>query len=177
MILKDHSLIFGHLWTLGGVGSLYPQDAQPHYAQIHIIQRWREYFPDASECPPIVYLDMWPVQGPVAVVIDPAMCQELVVDKNPPRDSMTRDLARPVMGDRSLISLDGPNHRLWRSRLNPGFSLRNLQSHMPSIIDEVEIFVRNLKATTREDGSWGHVFPLLQRSIDLTFDVIGRVIL
>lgn len=48
---------------------------------------------------------------------------------------------------------------------------------MPAIAEEVEVFVHNLKATTRQDGTWGPVFPLLPRSIDLTFDIIGRVVL
>ncbi|KAK9419313.1 putative Cytochrome P450 [Seiridium unicorne] len=176
-ILEPHSLIWGHLRVLGGVKALFPPDSQPHYSQIHIIRRWRQYFPDASECPSIIYLDLWPVQGPMALILDPAMCQELVLERNPPRHPLLKHLIKAVAGTRNLTWFDGAEHRLWRSRLNPGFSLRNLQSHMPAIIEEVQIFVRNLEATTQSAGSWGTVFPLLPRTIDLTFDVIGRVVL
>jgi cytochrome P450 len=124
-----------------------------------------------------MYVDLWPIQGLIALVLDPAMCQELVLDKNPPRHPSIKHLIKAVAGTRNLTWFDGAEHRLWRSRLNPGFSLRNLQSHMPAIIEEVEVFVENLKATTQQNGEWGSVFPLLPRTIDLTFDIIGRVVL
>ncbi|ETS83419.1 hypothetical protein PFICI_05295 [Pestalotiopsis fici W106-1] len=177
-IIEPYSLLWGHLKVLGALKGQFPPDAQPNYAQIHIIQHWQEYFPSAKECPHIVYLDIWPVQStPIALIIDPAMCQELVTEKNFPRGISMKRLAEPVIGQRNLIWFDGAEHRLWRSRLNPGFSMRNLHSYMGALVDEAEIFLENLKATTRPDGRWGSVFPLMPKTIDLTFDIIGRVVL
>jgi cytochrome P450 len=166
------------LKVLGALKGQFPPDAQPNYAQIHIIQHWRDYFPNAKECPHIIYLDIWPVQSaPIALIIDPAMCQEMVAEKNFPRGITIKRLAEPVIGQRNLTWFDGAEHRLWRSRLNPGFSMRNLHSYMGAMVDETEIFLENLKATTRPDGRWGSVFPLLPKTIDLTFDIIGKVVL
>ncbi|KAK6198956.1 hypothetical protein LQW54_010230 [Pestalotiopsis sp. IQ-011] len=177
-IIEPYSLLWGHLKVLGGLKAQFPPDAQPNYAQIHIIQNWREYFPNASECPHIIYLDIWPVQtAPLALIIDPAMCHELVTEKNFPRSRTFKALVEPIAGKRNLTWFDGAEHKLWRSRLNPGFSMRNIHSHMAALVDEVQVFLSNLKATTHQDGRWGSVFPLLPKTVDLTFDIIGRVVL
>ncbi|KAH8671470.1 cytochrome P450 [Xylariales sp. PMI_506] len=175
--LLEHSALLGHIHIMGRIASLYPNDAHRTYGLIHLAQHWREFFPNEKECPGIIYLDIWPLQEPMAMVVDPAMCQDLVVDRNQDRHFQGKFLIKAIAGTRNLSFWDGAEHRLWRSRLNPGFSLRNIQSHMPAIIDEVVTFVDNLKATASDDGSWGKVFPILPRAIDLTFDIIGRVVL
>ncbi|KAH8196819.1 hypothetical protein TruAng_009022 [Truncatella angustata] len=124
-----------------------------------------------------MYIDLWPVRDSMAMILDPGMCQELVLEKNPPRHPMIKHFIRAIAGTRNLTWFDSAQHRLWRSRLAPGFSLRNIQSHMPAVIEEIEVFVQNLKASTTSDGSWGSVFPLFPKTVDLTFDIIGRVVL
>lgn len=162
---------------LGRLRRLFPADANRTYSQIYIVQHWREFFPNATECPPVLYFDLWPLTEPIALVLDPAMCQELVQERNQPRHIQNKYLIKDIAGTRNLTWWDGAEHRRWRSRLNPGFSTRNLQSHMSAFVDEVNIFVDNLKKTAGKDGAWGSVFPLLPRVIDLTFDIIGRVVL
>jgi cytochrome P450 len=170
-------MLLGHLRILDKLRFLFPRDAARNYPQIHIIQNWRTYFPNETSCPPVLYLDIWPLQEPIALVLDPTMCQDLVQERNQPRHHQGKHLIKAIASDRNLVAFDGGVHRLWRSRLNPGFSLRNLQSHMPGLVAELNVFVDNLKATAGKDGAWGTVFPLLPRAVDLTFDIIGRVVL
>lgn len=170
-------MLLGHLGLMDELMQLYPKDAAITYPQIHIIQNWRKFFPGEKCCPPVLYLDIWPLQEPVAMVLDPTMCQDLVQERNQPRHHQGKHLVKAIAGTRNLVYFDGGVHRLWRSRLNPGFSLRNLQSHMPALVAELNVFVDNLKATAGKDGAWGAVFPLLPNAVDLTFDIIGRVVL
>lgn len=141
------------------------------------MQHWRDYFPAATACPPVIYLDTWPVTDAMAVLVDPAMCHELVAVKNPPKSHLIQDLNRYLCEGRSLTHWSGSLHRRWRSRLNPGFSPKNLQSHMGTFVEEVGGYADRLKAAAGPDGSWGRVVQLLPLSVDLTFDVIGRVAL
>lgn len=141
------------------------------------MQHWREYFPSAQACPPIIYLDPWPMAEPMAVLVDPSMCQELVQERCAPRHGMIKHLVKYLCGGRSLTDWGGSLHRLWRSRLNPGFSAKNLQSHMGTFVEEVGIYADRLKAAAGPHGDWGRVVQLLPLSVDLTFDIIGRVAL
>lgn len=81
----------------------------------------------------------------------------------------------PVTGGKDLISMDIPTHRIWRSRLNPGFSLKNLLSQTPILIEEVGIFVQRLREQAGDDGKFGNIFNLFDRTVALTFDIITRV--
>ncbi|KAK8119118.1 cytochrome P450 4V3 [Apiospora kogelbergensis] len=174
-IAEPHSLVWGHLKMMGAIRTRFPKDAHSHYAQIFMVQHWREFFPGAAERPPVLYLDMWPFFEPVAFLVDPGMCQDIVQDRLQPRHPQMKHLVRYISGDGNLAAWDRPVHTLWRSRLNPGFSAQNLQSHLPALIEEVETFVDLLKAKAPADGSWGNVFQLLERSTNMTFDIICRV--
>lgn len=157
-----------------------PRDANDLYAMQTLVINWRVYFPGAPSCPPVIYLDLWPLFGsPILRINDPSLCQEVVADRFPPRSELSKYLARAVAGDRNLTAWDGAQHRLWRSRLNPGFSTKNLQTHVANgrIIDEVCVFVDRLRASAGPDGQWGEVFQMLPRTIDLTFDIICGVVL
>ncbi|KAK8090638.1 cytochrome P450 [Apiospora phragmitis] len=174
-IAEPHSLVWGHLQMMVAIRALFPKDAHNHHAQIYMVQNWPKFFPGAAARPPVIYLDLWPVLEPFAFVVDPAMCQDLVQDRLRPRHPQIKHLIRYISGARNLTGWDQPVHTLWRSRLNPGFSARNLQSHMPTFIEEVETFVSLLKAKAPKDGSWGGMFQLLELTTNMTFDIICRV--
>ncbi|KAJ0115467.1 hypothetical protein J7T55_012747 [Diaporthe amygdali] len=180
VIPSKHSLVFGHLLLLKGIRDLYPKDSASTYATRHIVMNWRDFFPESTTCPSVIYLDFWPFSSePVAIINDPAMCQTVTADRFPIRHEQGKYLARTMSGPRNLFAFDGEEHKKWRSRLNPGFSARNLQSHIAGgkVVDEVLIFAERLKKKAGMDGQLGHTFQLFPMAIDLTFDIICRIVL
>ncbi|KAK7721123.1 hypothetical protein SLS64_001418 [Diaporthe eres] len=128
VITPKHSLVFGHLMLLKRIRDLYPKDSASTYATRHIVMNWRDYFPDSTTCPSVIYLDFWPFSSePIAIINDPAMCQIVTADRFPIRHDQGKYLARLMSGPRNLFAFDGEEHKKWRARLNPGFSARNLQ--------------------------------------------------
>ncbi|POS76442.1 hypothetical protein DHEL01_v205151 [Diaporthe helianthi] len=179
-ITPEHSLVFGHLMLLKRIRNLYPKDSASTYATRHIVMNWKQYFPNLTSCPSVIYLDFWPFIGEaVALIVDPAMCQHVTADRFPIRHEQGKYLAWTMSGPRNLFAFDGEEHKRWRARLNPGFSARNLQSHIAGgqIIDEVLIFAKRIKEHAGADGQLGEVFQLFPLAIDLTFDIICRIVL
>lgn len=180
VITPDHSLVFGHLMLLKRIRDLYPKDSASTYATRHIVMNWRDYFPGLTSCPSVIYLDFWPFSSePVAIINDPAMCQTVTADRLPIRHEQGKYLARTMSGPRNLFAFDGDEHKKWRTRLNPGFSARNLQSHIAGgkIVDEVLIFAERMKERAGASGQLGDVFQLFPMAVDLTFDIICRIVL
>lgn len=83
----------------------------------------------------------------------------------------------PVTGGRDFIAMDIPTHRVWRSRLNPCFSLRNLTSLVPILMGKVQVFVQKLREEAGNDKFFGVLFPLYKKTVDLSFDIIMRAAL
>lgn len=173
-------MLLGHLPLFKQVVGLFPKDANDAYILRQIVIDWPTYFPGATSCPPVIYLDLWPIfSSPIIRINDAALCQDLVAGRFPPRHELLKYLARAISGHRNLFEWDGAVHRLWRTRLNPGFSAKNLQMHVAKgkLVDEVCVFVERLKKSTGADGGWGEPFQMFPRAIDLTFDIICGVVL
>ncbi|KAI0179475.1 cytochrome P450 [Hypoxylon sp. FL1284] len=153
-----------------------PKDAHDTYAQRKLTMNWSRYFPRQKSCPPVIYLDFWPlVSQPFIYATSPEACFQLTQQTAQPRHSMFSWAIFPVTGGKDLISMDMPTHRIWRSRLNPGFSLKNLLSQTPVLIEEVGTFVQQLREQAGTDGNFGDIFHLFDRTVALTFDIITRV--
>jgi cytochrome P450 len=180
VVTPEHSLVFGHLMLLKRIRDLYPKDSASTYATRHIVMNWRQYFPGSNTCPSVIYLDFWPFSSePVAIIMDPEMCQTVTADRFPIRHDQGKYLAWLMSGPRNLFAFDGDVHKKWRARLNPGFSARNLQQHIArgKMIDEVLTFAERIKKHAGADGQLGDVFQLFPLAIDLTFDIICRIVL
>lgn len=153
-----------------------PKDAHDTYVHRKLTMNWPTYFPHQKECPPIIYLDLWPLTSqPFIYATSPEACYQLTQQTAQPRHSMFSWALFPVTGGKDLISMDIPTHRIWRSRLNPGFSSKNLLSQTPTLIEEVNIFVQQLKKQAGKDATFGDLFNLFDRTVALTFDIITRV--
>lgn len=80
----------------------------------------------------------------------------------------------PVTDGIDIISMNMADHKVWRSRLNPGFSSRNVIQNMPAILEEVSLFAQRLKDTIDGgSGEWGRMFTLYDRAVAVTFDIIS----
>ncbi|KAK8017682.1 cytochrome P450 4V3 [Apiospora rasikravindrae] len=174
--MEPYSPIFGHLPLMRALRQNWPSDAHSTYANLKIARDWKKYFPAASACPPVVYMDLWPIMPePFAMIFDPAFASQLTQETPQPRHPMFKWAQIPLTGGLDLLSMDQADHKLWRSRLSPGFSPRNLGTHVPAIIEEVETFADALKVKAGKGAEWGDMFTLYDKTVALTFDVIVRV--
>ncbi|TRX90419.1 hypothetical protein FHL15_008784 [Xylaria flabelliformis] len=172
---KPHSLFLGHLPLMKKLREGLPKDAHDTYAQRRLISNWAEYFPNLEKCPPLIYLDLWPfLSYPLIYATSPEACYQMTQEKAQPRHGMFTWAIYPVTGGKDLISMDIPDHRVWRARLNPGFSSRNLASQVPLMIEEVDTFVQQLRGKAGKNHEYGEIFPLYERTVNLTFDIIMR---
>ncbi|KAG5302580.1 sterigmatocystin biosynthesis P450 monooxygenase StcS [Histoplasma capsulatum G186AR] len=175
-IIEPYSPFLGHLPLLRSLKEGLPQDAHRVYTSIKIVQNWQKYFPGAEKCPPLIYMDVWPFMAqPIIMVIDPELCSQLTQETPQPRHPIFGWALTPVTDGIDLISMNMPDHKVWRSRLNPGFSSRNIIQNMPAALEEVAIYAQKLKDTA-DAGSheWGKMFTLYEGAVALTFDVVSR---
>lgn len=172
---EPHSMLFGHVQFFKQLKHGLPKDAHGSYAQRNLALHWQKYFPNATSCPPIVYIDLWPfLQQPLIMAISPEACFQLTQENPQPRDSTFKWAMFPVTRGEDMISMNMSDHRVWRSRLNPGFSSRNLMSGLPVLLEEVGTFARQLKEKAGLRNEWGDTFTLYEKTVSLTFDIIMR---
>ncbi|KAM0816364.1 putative NAD(P)-binding domain-containing protein [Seiridium cardinale] len=175
-IMEPYSMLLGHISVMAKLGKGLPSDAHRTILNIKIVENWKELFPSATECPPVIYLDLWPFMSvPFLMVISPELCSQLTQVTPQPRHPVFKWAQKPLTGGLDLLSMDPADHKLWRARLNPGFSTRNLTSHMPILVEEVGLFAKIIKDQAGDGGDWGQMSTLYGKAIALTFDVIARI--
>lgn len=214
VLAEPYSLLLGHIPLFFAVRRAHLKDAGASVSFFlrFLILHWETYFPacvssspgkggaeNKGSPPPVIYLDLWPlVSQPIAIVNDAALCQIIVSERVPIRHEQGKQLSRSIAGPRNLFEWDGALHRLWRTRLNPGFSMKNLLGHvaMGRLVDEVEVFADTIKGSAGssssskrdhgeegdggdddDDDGWGEVFQMFPRAVALTFDIICSVAL
>ncbi|KAI1266180.1 cytochrome P450 [Xylariaceae sp. FL1019] len=170
---EPHSFLLGHLPLMKSLRNGLPKDAHDSYSSRKLTVDWHRYFPNLTECPPVIYLDMWPLFSyPVVHAISPEACYQITQQKNRPRHPFFGWALKPITGGQDIITMDIPTHRMWRASLKPAFSLRNLNTIIPVLTEEVAIFTKLLCDAAGSDGGFGEVFPLYERTRNLTFDII-----
>jgi len=172
-----HSLLWGHLLLIKRVMGALPRDLHPNYIPQLLAENWQTLFPGERKCPPLIYLDMWPMAPPLLFPTDPDLAAQFLHEASLPKAAMANWYLKPLTGNLDLVSSEGAKWKVWRSRFNPGFSSRNITALVPAILDEVLVFADALKAKAGVDGGWGQVFSLETLTTNLTLDVIGRAAL
>lgn len=172
-----HSMIFGHLEVIGKLMSRLPSDAHGDYMMVLIQENWKELFPDCSKCPPVFYIDLWPFAPPMLISVNPDTSAQCTQDYSLPKAYQQKRTLYPLTRNRDVSSMEGAEWKVWRKRLNPGFSIQNITSRISDILEEVEVFVGVLEARAGKDGAWGEVFPLEDATTNLAMDVILRFFL
>lgn len=170
-------MLLGHLGVIGGLLSQLPSDAHGDYMMMMILHNWQALFPDCSRCPPIAYIDLWPFAPPTAISLSAELSAQFTQDYSLPKAHQQKRTLHPLTLNRDLSSMEGAEWRLWRKRLNPGFSIQNITNRIPDIVDEVDDFVRYIDAKAGKHGQWGPVFALQDATIRLALDVILRFVL
>ncbi len=172
--LMPHSILFGHLLLFKNLCKGYPTDIHPLFIPCIILEHWQRLFPGQTSCPPVLYLDLWPIAPPMLFVLDLDLSASFTSDMNLSKATQPKDFLRPLGQDLDLVTNSGAMWKSWRSRLNPGFSAKNTQATVPLILDEVQVFAEILRSKTGVNGEWGNAFQLEKLATDLTFDVIVR---
>ncbi|KAL8992987.1 MAG: hypothetical protein Q9169_006677 [Polycauliona sp. 2 TL-2023] len=165
--MPPHHPVFGHLFITNSVLSNLPRDAHAHY----LPSQMRLKYPSLG---PVYYLDMWPFAPPFLVATSPdVIAQFTQSDSHLPNHPGIREYLQPITGGKDLASMEGEDWKRWRKIYNPGFSAGHIQTLVPTIVEEVGIFVGVLKEHARK----GDMFSLDEAAINATMDVIGRVAL
>ncbi|ORY60820.1 vera protein [Pseudomassariella vexata] len=176
--ILPHSLIFGHMLIAADFSKENPADINFTQFQSWLFRNFKRYFADLVHLPPVVYFDIWPVLAfPVAFVYNTRSAAQAFQIKNLPKHSLGRNFLDPLTHQRDLSTIHGEEWKFWRSKFNPGFSPRNITALVPELIKEIEVFVEVLRQLAGKDGSWGPVFQLEKKTVNLTFDVIIWAIL
>ena len=164
--MPPHHPLFGHMLLAKDILSKVPKDLHPSYLPGLI----RRAVPDVG---PVFYLDMWPFALPILVVSSPSAAYQITQEHSLPKSGELRRWIRPLAGNKDLVSLEGQPWKKWRNIYNPGFSASHLMSLVPQILREISAFCKIL----RERGQAGAVLPLEEATVNLTMDIIGRVVL
>jgi hypothetical protein len=175
--LMKHSMILGHLEVIGKLLSDLPSDAHGDYMMVRIVENWKELFPGCSKCPPVAYIDLWPFAPPTIISLSPDISAQFTQDHSLLKAHQQKHFLYPLTHNLDVSSMEGAEWKLWRKRLGPGFSIQNITSRIPDVLEEVQDFVDHIESKAGENGTWGEVFPLEGATISLALDVNLRFVL
>ncbi|KAJ4213481.1 hypothetical protein NW759_010900 [Fusarium solani] len=173
----EHSIIFGHLKVVRKLMAGLPPDAYPDYLQTQLQDNWRQLFPQCTKCPPVVYLDTWPLANPLIVSLSADVSSQFMQQHSMPRFRDAKDFFYPLTKNRDIVSMGEAEWKIWRKRLNVGFGAQYITSRIPNIVEEVEEFVNVLKSRAGSGETWGPVFLLEHATRNLTLDISVRFFL
>ncbi|KAL2754843.1 hypothetical protein ACRALDRAFT_1082494 [Sodiomyces alcalophilus JCM 7366] len=167
-LLPGHSLLWGHLATLGEIMKEYPSDIAGQFAPYALLRA----FPHLASVG-AVYIDLWPVTYPMLAVFDPTMMAQFCQDPSRPKHPLVKDEFRPFSRNRDLVTTEGQAWRTWRAAFNPGFSAQNIMALIPALLEESLVF----KAHLDHVATTGETFRLEDQLMKATCDIIGRAVL
>ncbi|KAK8254829.1 cytochrome P450 [Phyllosticta capitalensis] len=157
-----HSYLLGHLPLVAQLAASQPFNV--HHQVLMFLLAQQHGFDD------FFYLDTWPLSSPLLVVVDPGVAQLLT---NLPKSPLIKHMLDSLVGQNSLVAMNGPLWKTWRTMLNPGFSLTNLMTLVPEIVDRSIDFCDIL----RDHAKKGDLFRMEEIATRLTIDIIGKIVL
>ncbi|MCJ1245230.1 hypothetical protein MMC30_002433 [Trapelia coarctata] len=164
--MPPHHPIFGHIILSAKIIQGFPSYAHGNYLPNQI----RRLYPHLDTA---FYLDTWPFGPPVLAVISPDMMYQFTQDRYLPKDAGMRHFLKPLTGKYDLVTLEGPIWKRWRAIFNPGFSASHIMTLIPGMVEEVSVF----RDILRGHAEKGDLFCLENLALNLTIDIIGRVVM
>lgn len=119
------------------------------------------------------YMDLWPFQGIILYVMDPAISTMVTQDHSLPKYWGLKPYMIHLAGPGDIVSSNGAHWKKWRSIFNPGFAAGHLMTLTPFIVEQAEIFVKKLASHAAK----GEVFRLEEDATRMTVDIIGKLTL
>lgn len=172
--VASHSLLLGHLPIFGEFRRQHPPDVNIYVFHNWFADNFRKFFPDEKTLPPVVYLDLWPMDGIFTFVFDAVAGAQFTQIESLPKISFLTRYLTPLTGNKDILSTEGNAWKEWRTTLNPCFSPRNISALLPDLMEEVLVFADGLKQLAGPLGTWGPVVQLEKMTTNLSFDVIAR---
>ena len=164
------SLLLGHLATVDEFIKKQPPKAHADMAftAMH----------EALGRPPVMFVDLRPAASPMLIIGSYEAAEQLVKPSDrwpytPPKAPQVWKHLEYLTGPKSIITARDEEWKTLRKRFNPGFATKNLMELLPSILEKASLFVNHLDTLART----GEEFELQNYATDLTFDIIGRVVL
>ena len=164
--MPPHHLLFGHIPLAASIIRNLPKRAAHNYLGDQIRRR----YPDLDEA---FYLDLWPFGPRILMIMSPETMHQYSQDRYLPKHSTVSDFLDPFVGKHNLVTMEGSMWKQWRAMFNPGFSAVQVMNLIPAIVEEVVVF-RDL---LRERASRNEIFQLEELGLNLTLDLIGRVVM
>jgi len=164
-------LIWGHLKVINDVVSDPTQHPGRHsdYFMYELVKR--------AGYPSMLILDPRPLNYPICIVTSHIVAEQLSrptpefkygVPKSPTFSEMI-----PLIGKQSLLIVEGERWRGLRRKFNPGFAPAHLMTLLPKILEKTSYFIKRLDKLVDN----GQVVQMDAVCVDLTFDIIGSVVL
>ncbi|KAF2090002.1 cytochrome P450 52A11 [Saccharata proteae CBS 121410] len=127
--------------------------------------------------PPMMLLDLRPFYYPLCLICSHEVAEDIskaskLLPYSVPKSPTLKDID-PLIGKFSIISAQGEDWKALRKRYNPGFSPTHLITLLPRILEKTVLFIDRLNEFARI----GEEFELERLCVDLTFDIIGAVVL
>ncbi|KAH8895510.1 cytochrome P450 [Thozetella sp. PMI_491] len=127
--------------------------------------------------PPIFLLDLRPVAYPMCVVANHEVAEQIsrsskLFPWSTPKSPTVHSLVH-LIGRRSILLKQDEDWKTMRKRFNPGFAPSHLMLFLPTILDKTWLFLEQLDSYART----GEAFSLEKLTINLTFDIIGAVVM
>ncbi|KAJ6258575.1 hypothetical protein Dda_6621 [Drechslerella dactyloides] len=162
-----HHWLFGHLLVMAEVAYSLPLDVHPHVQLPFLFEKY------GLKDKGVVYLDLWPVGEPMAVIMDPNLAYQVTQGTPLPKAEKTLDVVlMPLTGANNMISVSGNAWKFWRTVFNPGFALQHLMTLVPGIVKDCEVFCKVME----KHAASGKIVNLEKATTCLTIDIIGRVV-
>ncbi|KAI1656443.1 cytochrome P450 [Daldinia decipiens] len=162
------SLLLGHLKLMGEYLARGPADRHPDSVFIQMNE-------DLGR-PPLMLVDLRPVNRPMVLVRSHEIAEQVsraskIFPTSTPKANPR--YLEPVIGPTSILASHGEEWKALRKRFSPGFAPRHLITMLPCILDKTISFVEHLDSFVRT----GDDFSLVPFGVNLTFDIIGAVVM
>jgi cytochrome P450 len=168
-VAPAHSFLFGHLLYIKTYLDRNPKDAHYQYAFGEI---GRDHFIE----PGAYYIDLWPMTGMTLIIISPEVGTQ-VTQTNPrlncERPKLMPRFFAPITGGRTMFDLPEAAWKPWRAIFTKGFHSDHINSLVPGIVQEVQIYADVLGRLAEK----GEVFCLEPVTLRFTIDMIGKTVL
>ncbi|KAI1352317.1 cytochrome P450 [Xylaria sp. FL0043] len=162
------TLLLGHLKTMDEYIRRGAADRHPDYI-----------FSDMHEAlgrPPLMFVDLRPINRPMVLITNHEIAEQVsraseLFPTSPPKSFLK--YLEPLIGPTSILASHGDEWKVLRKRFSPGFAPKHLGTLLPCILDKTSLFISHLDHFARTEAE----FPLVPLVVNLTFDIIGSVIM